>query len=431
MATRLAAGTDLPDIIMVPGDPMTYIPSGLFAELNDLIDKYAPNIKRMLEEDTRLKKLFTAPDGKIYTLSVPTEAQDIVQPYGYIVRQDWMEKLSINEPTTIEDWYDMLVKFKNSDPNGNSQADEVPFTCQNTSALLRFGNAWGLCLATGGFHVDENGKAQFGYLLPEAKEVLTWLNKLFNEGLIDPDFPQMNTDQLHTRVTSNQVGATINFLNNLDSYTKAMRAKVPDVKWTMVIPPKGPTGHAHMEKYGPIARYYAIINSSKKKELAIKWLDYTYGSEEGNTYQTFGIEGLTYEIKDGKKVFTDFVLNNPDELGAIDVIRSVGGWPGTLYRQTVEYFLAFNGTEYMELAEKLRPYQIEKFPAMLATEDESRILKEVWTDIDTYVNEMVLKFILGQAPLANYDQFIDTLKSMGIDQVIKVRQAQLDRYNSY
>jgi len=429
MSTRLAAGTDLPDIIMVPGDPMTYIPSGIFAPLSDMIDQYAPNIKKMLDEDKRLRKIFTAPDGKIYTLSVPTSAQDTIQPYGYLVREDWMKKLSINEPTTINEWYDMLKAFKEKDPNGNNEKDETPFTCQNVSALLRFGNSWGLSLAAGGFHEDNDGKVQFGYMLPEAKELLTWLNKLFQEGLIDPDFPAMNTDQFHTRVTSNQAGATINFLNQIDSYTKPMVSKVPDAKWTMVVPPKGPIGHAHMERYGPISRYYAVMSNSKKQELAVKWLDYTYGSDEGNTYQTFGVEGLTYNVVDGKKVFTDYVLKNPDGLGAIDVIRSVGAWPGTLYRQTEDYFLAFNGSEFQSLAQKVLPYQIDKIPAMLSTEDETQVMKEVWTDINTYVNEMALKYILGQESLDKYDQFVETLKSMGIDEVIKVKQAQLDRYN--
>lgn len=428
MSTRLAAGTDLPDIIMVPGDPMTYIKSGLLAPLDELIDEHAPNIKKMLEEDEMLKKMFTAPDGKTYTLSVPTDASNATNPYTWMVRKDWLDKVSLDEPATIDDWYEVLKAFKDKDPNENNQKDEVPYTVQNVSALLRFGNAWGLRLGTGGFHVEDD-VVKFGYLLPEGKEFLTWLNRIYEEGLLDPDFASMNLDQYRARVESNKVGATVHFLDQLDNFQKSMQEELPDVEWITVVPPKGPNGQGgYMEKYGPISRYYSIIESSDKKELAIKWLDYTYATDEGNDYQTFGIEGLSYEIKDGKKVFTEFVTNNPDGLGQIDALRSIGAWPGTLYRQTEEYFLALQGEELKPLADKVVPYQVPNFPNMLLTQEESETMKAIWTDLSTYVDEMVLKFILGQEPLDKYEEFVETIKAMDIDKVLEVKQAQYDRY---
>ena len=88
--------------------------------LNDLIDEYAPNIKKMLEEDPNFKYQATAEDGNIYNIPLGKELQS---SQFYWIRQDWLDKLGLAVPTTVDELHDVLLAFKNNDPNGNGKAE--------------------------------------------------------------------------------------------------------------------------------------------------------------------------------------------------------------------------------------------------------------------------------------------------------------------
>jgi putative aldouronate transport system substrate-binding protein len=90
MQTRLAAATDLPDLIRLPDDPIRYAKGGLIIPLDDLIGNYAPNIIALFKQRPEVKKAMTAPDGKIYTLSAVVDARSMVNLNGIGMRKDWL-----------------------------------------------------------------------------------------------------------------------------------------------------------------------------------------------------------------------------------------------------------------------------------------------------------------------------------------------------
>ena len=124
MQTRLAAAKDLPDLIRVPDDPIRYATGGVIIPIDDLIGDYAPNIISLFKERPEVKKAMVAPNGRIYTLSAVVDARSMVNLNGTGMRKDWLETLNLKEPDTIDEWYDVLVAFKDGDPNGNGKKDE-------------------------------------------------------------------------------------------------------------------------------------------------------------------------------------------------------------------------------------------------------------------------------------------------------------------
>ena len=109
-------------------DVLKYGQQGVLLPLNDLIDKYAPNIKAAMEKHPELKTLNTAPDGNIYGIGAYTECFHCSYPNKMWVNTEWLKKLNMEMPKTTDEFKAMLEAFKTKDPNGNGKADEVPLS---------------------------------------------------------------------------------------------------------------------------------------------------------------------------------------------------------------------------------------------------------------------------------------------------------------
>ncbi|WP_127579582.1 extracellular solute-binding protein [Paenibacillus koleovorans] len=439
MNIRMAAATELPDIFQLPSDPVTAAEDGLIIPLNDLIDKHAPNIKKYFETYPNIKKLLTAPDGKIYTLTNDVSGTGISDPFGWLIRKDWLDKLGLKEPTTLDEWYTVLKAFKEKDPNGNGKQDEIPLAPQyNWAGLSNFGKAMGLQLGNNysdGWAVDSAGKVSYEWMNPKTKDLIVWLNKLYNEGIIDPEFVTKRTStQIQPDIVKDLVGVTQGFVNNTAKFEAAQNK--PGVKWEIVAPPANAGVKGYYEKYGPISGYYGISKTAKNPEIAIKWLDYVWASEEGARFTNYGIEGTSYTMVNGKPQFTDFVLNNPDKLAATDALRSIGAFPSlpwirddkaVLSNQAID--LIKNQPNLMAQVKKMEPYMKDPIPfrSMMATKEEAENSKRLSTDINTYLEETMLKFIMGKEPI-DWDKFTKRMKELKIDDIVAIKQAQYDRY---
>jgi putative aldouronate transport system substrate-binding protein len=437
MRTRLAAGKQgVPDMISVPGRILEYGQEGMILPLEDLIDTYAPNIKKYFSDHPEIYALKVAPNGHMYTLTTVTSGGTYANPFAMNLRMDWLQKLGLKEPATIDDWYTVMKAFKSRDPNGNGQADEIPLIPASTwTDLLRWGEAWGLKFAVSdGYSVDKNGKVTYDWESPRFKELLTWLNKLYTEGLIDQDLMSYSTDIHLAKVTRNLVGVAMNFISNTNTYQANLKkAGIANARYKGMPPVKGPYGDQFTEGFGPVSGDYGITANCKDPVLAIKWYDYVYASQEGNTYILYGIEGKSYK-KDakGNLVYTDYVLNNPSGMGPYDALRALGAWPNIPYIQTTEACMALAAPfpDLLDTAAKFKPFIRQGFPFMMFTSDESATDDLVSPDMDTYRKETVSKFIIGQIPLTQFDAYVAKVKSLGSDKMTAVRQNQWDRYQA-
>ncbi|MGG1519354.1 extracellular solute-binding protein [Paenibacillus oryzisoli] len=438
MNIRLAAASDLPDILKLPANPVTHADDGLIIPLNDLIDKYAPNIKKYFETYPQIRKLLTAPDGKIYALTNDVSGSGVADPQGWLIRKDWLDKLGLKEPTTLDEWYTVLKAFKEKDPNGNGKADEIPLAPNYSwGGLSNFGKALGLHLGdySDDYSVDANGKVKYDWLDPKAGELVTWLAKLYKEGLIHPEFVTKKTPaQVLPDISLDKVGATQGFVNATAKFEAAVNK--PGVDWIMTVPPANAGVKGWYEKYGPISGYYGITKDAKNPEVAIKWLDYIFASEEGARMQSYGVEGISYTMVNGKPQFTDFVKKNPDGLDPTSALRSLGAFPTTPWIRDDKGVYSDQAKDLTKMtpaleeqAKKIEPYLKDGIPFqyMLSTDKEAAEIKRISTDLDTFHEETVLKNITGKEPV-NWDAYVKRSKELGVDRLIEIRQAQYDRF---
>lgn len=134
----------LPDIIMdMPTtEVLKYGESGVILSLNDYIENDMPNLKKEIDKRDGVEKALTYSDGNIYYMPMLDEKVSGNMPY--IVRTDWLEKLGIESPVTLEDWENYWHLVKTTDLNGNGTNDEIPFSSYDMARGFLLLYHWGL-----------------------------------------------------------------------------------------------------------------------------------------------------------------------------------------------------------------------------------------------------------------------------------------------
>ena len=437
--TRMASGIDLPDILSSSSiDTTIYGEDGMLVEMSDLIARFGENFNSVLAEKPNLLPLMKTPDGKVYHLSTTRDEELYAGAIGFQIRKDWLDRLGLEEPKTVDDWYTVLKAFKEQDANGNGDPnDEIPMSAESSvTNIYRWGNAWGLRLwQSDGFSIDENGKVQYDFLKPEAKEVNEFVAKLYAEGLMDPEAITNTADDLTSKAINNQLGSSLYWQELCPTWNKALKATGDETaQWVQVRTPEGPNGYpGHIEMLGYASGKWSISKDCENPEAAFKWLDYNLYNYDCVVTRTIGVEGQTYNIVDGKYVMTDFVTNNPDGLGYVEAIRSTGGWSPvnvTNYAELIQLFKLADDQEIAR-AQAVADQIIPKTEFAISSLEEAEELNLLYTDITTYRDEMMTKFFLGTESLDNWDTFTQTLMDMGIEDVLAIKQQQYYRLLSF
>ena len=241
---NLIMGSDkLPDILgFSNGEAINkYGMEGAFIPLQDLIEKYAPDIKKQLDDPLPGEILpykqsgwgeATAGDGNVYTIPLFSSSNAIGAVYA--IRVDWLEKLDKKMPETADELYDVLKAFREQDPNGNQKQDEIPLVAGQggkTARIIPLINAFDAHM---NLHVDpKDDTIKYGPVENNYQEGLSYLNKLYREKLLEEDYLTSTNDQWLARATGNQaglmfvwpasgIGAANNGLQKLDSSYKFM-----------------------------------------------------------------------------------------------------------------------------------------------------------------------------------------------------------------
>jgi putative aldouronate transport system substrate-binding protein len=172
MRLKLSKGTDLPDIFYIlDSDPVKLAGKGTILPLDELISNNAPNIAQFLRENPDIDKRLRLPDGKLYALASVVTGAAYTDPYGLMIRKDWLDRLGLREPTTLDEWYAVLKAFKENVPNGNGLRDEIPLLPDlGLKGLKLFGSAvGGHFFFSDGFYPDASGIVKYEWLSSEAE----------------------------------------------------------------------------------------------------------------------------------------------------------------------------------------------------------------------------------------------------------------------
>lgn len=435
----LLASGDLPDMIEYawgsdfPGGGQKAIDDGYILKLNDAIDKYAPNLKKYLKDHPEVDKQIKTDDGSYYVFPF-IRGDNVLKTYqGPIIRKDWLDELGLPVPTTIDEWYTALKAFK------EKKGVAAPLTFLGTPTTL-FGLDGGAFVGAFGviknFYLD-NGEVKYGPMEPGYKEFLATFHKWYEEGLIDKNIATVDTKTMDSNMTSERSGASVwNSGSGIGKWTPLLKEKNEKAQLVPAPYPVLKKGDKPMFgqkdfSYVPIGSV-AISANSKNVEAAVRMLDYGY-SDEGHMFFNFGTEGTSYKLDKDYPKYTDVVMNNPDKLAPAQALAlyARGGYNGP-FVQDKRYI-----EQYYRMSEQKDAIQIwsqtdaEKYrvPPITPSPDESTELATIMNDVNTLVDEMSLKIILGLVPVDSYDSYVAKMKELNIDRAIQIEKAALDRYN--
>lgn len=428
----LFASNDLPDIIINywdDGAEKKAYNDEQILRLDDLIAKYAPNYLQILKNDPALHAQIADADGFIYSFQFLRNDPNLRVFDGFMIRQDWMDKLGLEAPNNVEELYNVLKAIKEGDPNGNGEADEIPFIMESGNGLYHLCSWWGV----GDFYIDDNGTLQSGWVQPEYKEMLMWLNKIYNEGLLDQDYAITDRNQFDTKVSNGQAamwfglaGGGLARLNTLMAPIDP-EFKLSAVPWMQL--EDGKRYNMNIEYLSPISGRMGLSISATCKDpvAAVKLADYAY-SEEGGRLISFGIEGESYTMENGVPTYTELITNTPgkamSEMLAQYTVAS--GYP---FEQSPHYFDQYMSDVQKAAINVWKDCEISRIvPVLKHTDEELLIATTKFNEIKSYHDEMINKFIVGRESFDNYDNFIKTLENMGLNDVVKVKQDAYARY---
>jgi putative aldouronate transport system substrate-binding protein len=447
------ASGELPDIIigwrnMTLDRQLALAQQGLIVPINDYIDKYGVETQRVFKEIPLAKDAVSEVDGKIYAVPDVNECYHCTHAQKMWVYKPWLDKLGLKVPETTDEFEQMLIAFKTKDPNGNGKEDEIPLSGVVSwhGSLADFlmnpfvyyqtvSEPSGLA-----FYLD-NGMIKAPFVEDGYKQGLTYLHKLYAEGLIDPQAFTNTEDQAKALGENPDVA----ILGAMPAGHEGIFDEVggESGRWLeyIPIPPlKGPTGL----RQNPTTKNvtwpgrFLITKANKYPEASFRLEDLLM-SFEGTTRSSVGVPGVDW----------DYV--KPDQN-----LASIGGGKATYillktfpspqnenWNQTLPMYRSaayreaqadtpdqpYEGMLHRWSKENYAPYDVDKtIPPLVVAPDQATKMADINTTITSLLNEYFAGFVNGQKDIdKDWDAYIKALNDAGLNDLIKMYQ---DAYNA-
>ena len=446
----LFASDSMPDMVYSYPNQTTYsyragqdkaIEDGYFIDIAEYLD-YAPNYLSWLANNDDLRKASYSDTGKLYGMWGVWSGMDsehTYADYGLAIRQDFLDKVGMEVPTTYSEWEAVLTAFK----------DELGI--QAPLYTSKFGIDMGEMMAgydTAPYWYQRDGVIQYGPMDDGYRDYLVMMHDWYEKGLLDPDFATRSSSGVtadNDMILNDKVGALTDYGTRLgDTYVSRGATNTDFNLVGAPQPTKDPDDPTYVEPAYRDNTYTMMVSGvcnsvsadSENIELAVRWLDGFYAEEIAlnANYGTEEYEGTVWHNDDttstGRIIDYDYRYSNPDgkSSGMILVEYSAKNPPVRYEGMQVECSpqVKKDGYEIWKLYEPVNAVPTRITP----TSEEGTEFASLYTDIETYVQECNVKFIMGQMSLDDYDSYRDTLTQMGIDRCIELRQAALDRYNA-
>ena len=444
------------------GGALAGVEDGVIVPISEIPEykEKVPNWFKVIEENDEVRRAVTQDDGSIVTFChwEPNIARSAY--WGYAIRKDWLDRLGLAVPTTVDEAYEVLKAFKEQDANGNGDPnDEIPFSCCNW-----WGTAHpGFDTLAAAFSLQVNVM----YRDPQAGKITYWteynngenfkayvetMRKWYEEGLIDEEFVSQKYDGWTAKITGDKVGMFFCFPDSVGSWEDSIKQTLKDNAYGNpddvciygLVPLKGIDGVPYtydndnaMVSFAGANQPTVITTAAVKNghiEKCLELLNYLY-SEEGSELNNWGVEGVSYtKDADGTHHWTEAVTNDPD-YGMADAVfkyalPTLGGWPKAMSYEawgSMNLVVPDQITTHKNYALSDTSLDIPSF-ALNAEEQEtySRII----TDVNTAVSEVYLSVITGKKDVAELDALLAQVKSMGIGDAVAAYQSAYDRYMS-
>lgn len=444
-ALMIASG-NLPDLInwqlgSAAGGVQALVEDEVIVDLTQLLPEYAPNYYAWMKANPEEDKAFKLDDGRYYhfvNFNADWDNMDIVnfKILGPQIRKDWLDKAGMEMPTSTDELYEVLKAFKEGDMNGNGDPeDEIPMVVVGSDkglneTMYSLAGSWG---TRNDYHLQD-GEIVYGPITDNYREFLVYMRKLYSEGLINGDFAV--NQQAFDFMRQDRAGFAFSAMGSgLIATREMLMDKNPEYEYVSVPWLTGPEGfQSNTIDLNVNPRSTAITTSCENPEIAAAWLDYVY-SYAGSLNSTFGIEGRSYEMIDGKPVIMDAVKQNDkgwSEEQSISrwMIGSIN-YPNARDKNFYEQ-INLNEDYKVEIQDNWKLAKDDIIiPPVVMTTDESATFSGIMADIKTYASECTLKFITGDMDLdTEWDTYKANIENMNLAEAMACKAAAMERYKN-
>lgn len=450
----LNAGSDLPDALMAASltdsELLTYGGNGLLIPLEDYINEETmPNLMKIVEKRPEMLATCTMPDGHIYGLPGISEMGFEYTdgntyyigaiPQFTAINTDWLEAVGMEMPTTVDELHDVLVAFRDQDVNGNGDpTDEIPLSfifpekngswCAGLGTLLA---PFGCTDYQADHRAIEDGKVYYQAASEEYKNAIAYYHDWFEEGLIDIEIFSQDSSQYIAKGNGEdpRLGVFVWWEipevvgeERAESYEYLPILEGPDGTYGVNLNEMGTTSH----------NSFSVTNACENPELLLKWVDQMYDpiNSMQAIYGPIGVywdeepdENGCYSMRELKEGETAGELKSKSELlGPTEQLTEDYG---------TYYYLEDRAQERLNDLESFWFNYVdstEYYPSVTYTADEIEVINDKLSDIKALTEEKVAHWLRDGGIEEEWDQYLQDLDNMGLQEVVGAWQAAYDRY---
>ncbi|THF76264.1 extracellular solute-binding protein [Cohnella fermenti] len=305
----LIATGGYPDVLTIVDNEKTgrfnkWVKEGKIIPFTDELTEGLPHLRKLLDEP-RYQELRV--NGQFYGIPLQDELpQGSVGQHVLILRQDWLDRLGLPLPETLEELRRTLIAFRDEDPDGNGVQDTYGLISDGLPSIVRdLIGAWGLPtdVRSTGF-LKKGDHYEYWAIQPEVKEALRYVKDLYAEGLIQPFTLSAATNvQVRPKFMEGRVGALFDNANfeELLKKQELLRLNFPEAKLIELSAPAGPEGKRGYSAGAGFWGYTVITDKAANPRAAARLLDFLL-SDEGNRLTLYGVPGVHYTEENGKVV---------------------------------------------------------------------------------------------------------------------------------
>ncbi|MDO7907601.1 extracellular solute-binding protein [Paenibacillus sp. JX-17] len=439
------ASDDLPDAVVVDRNQLRkLIDNDMLEDLTGALDQYGSKLVKDIYNSTDGRALADATyDGKLYGL--PNVAIEADAPSLLWVRQDWLDKLKLPAPKTIDDVEAIAQAFATQDPDGNGKNDTVGLTGDKQVVYGQKPNPNGFDSIFSAYHAfpknwikDADGNVIYGSITPENKEALTKLADWYKRGLIDKQFALYKETQ--EPIVANKTGLFFGpwwmpYWPLADSVTNDTKAE-----WHAYPAPADASGKfvTHM---APVTdRYIVVRKGYEHPEAAVKMLNVftRYERRQDTSEEAKKLDNYAAETGVHIRNFYpfDLLLDYADAVVKRynDVQQALKGSvdPNTFDPDTklVYDFTVLDNENPKKNMDAWKPANAYAFGGKVLAETDmekvysvfygmTRTMETKWATLEKLENETFLKIIVGDLPISAFDDFVTKWKQLGGEQITK------------
>ncbi|MGP4038489.1 extracellular solute-binding protein [Gracilibacillus sp. D59] len=445
------ASNDLPDAMVVgPVELRQLVEADQIADLTEVYENYAsPAIKEIIDSSNGVALENATFDGKI--MAIPNSQASADGVHNLWIRKDWLDKLGLEPPKTIEDFKAVAKAFVEQDPDGNGQDDTIglagPDTSnklyanflESTNNLYGFDGIFSALHAYPGYWIEgDDGQPVYGSILPETKEALSVLRDMYSEGLIDPEMG-VREDSGESVISGNTGMFFGPFWMPYGPITDAVTNN-PDANWQSYALPLDANGEYTPHLSTTTTQYVVVRKGYEHPEAAMKILNNLLANESefdpskgGPGYYPLR---LVYAPADEMEVTTVALrevlagTKEPEDFYDMPAYKLLKSDVDTIHEVKLEPYDKMD-IQYWDpqanLGQWTRAYSALVGTAPLVDTEikgvksliysQTKTMEDRWVNLKKLEEETFLKIIMGTEPLDSFDQFVEEWKSQGGDQI--------------